>query len=334
MRLKLVPLLLVCACSTLGSESELRPLPPSSGAGPFRKLDADEVPGVAPYVLNSPEAKYRSPSAAFDAQGRVALYAIASIEGQDAVVRTLASDGRSFFGTSIDIGRKPNVVLAPSARRILSAEVVKSAGGWSLYTLMEDALEVRTSPDGKTFDGPLAKLSWSPIAWTLGIDSMGIAEANGETRVYLASNCRIGETRRSGEQLVWIDPNSATPEIEPVLAAKSGDFDCVLDPQVTVTQTVDGQALTKMFYIGKTGNDHAVGFAGRFGNEGAFVSNPLPVFRSKALEREPFVLPFELATLLYLDVERNDNKEIYRSIAAGVAPADRGLPTYAPYVVD
>ena len=121
--------LVLAACATTGEAGKGDENLPTAGVGPFRKLDGDEVPGVAPFVLDDRKALFREP-AALDDNGATILYAVAKVEreGGDAIVRSRATDGRSFYGTSVDSAHVPKVVLRAdqprAADRLLALELV------------------------------------------------------------------------------------------------------------------------------------------------------------------------------------------------------------------
>ncbi|HEY8075096.1 MAG TPA: hypothetical protein VIF62_13325, partial [Labilithrix sp.] len=103
--------ILLAACATTGTEGKGDENLPTAGVGPFRKLDGTEVPGVAPFVLDDRTLFFREPCA-LDQNGDTVLFAVAKVNGKDAIVRSRATDGRSFYGTGSDSGHTPPVVLA------------------------------------------------------------------------------------------------------------------------------------------------------------------------------------------------------------------------------
>ncbi|MEO8877612.1 MAG: hypothetical protein ABI461_18605, partial [Polyangiaceae bacterium] len=119
-------LLVFTGCATLGNEAAPDDSLPSTGVGPFRKLSAAEIGGVAPFVMDDKQGLYREPSAlaldGIDASGissstRVALYFVAhpktggAAGTGDVISRTRADDARSFFGGGGDFGHFPTPVL-------------------------------------------------------------------------------------------------------------------------------------------------------------------------------------------------------------------------------
>src|SRR3954468_19857589 len=87
------------SCATTGASGEGDRNLPTVGVGPFRKLAADEVTGIAPFVFHDPAPIYPEPAALADGASTI-LYVVAKQNGADVIVRTRADDGRAFFGSS------------------------------------------------------------------------------------------------------------------------------------------------------------------------------------------------------------------------------------------
>ena len=101
------------SCATLGSESDVPELP-SSGVGPFRKLEAKEVRGIAPFVLDNTNTEYLEPSVLPDGDGAILYATKRTGPTASEIVRTRAEDARTFYGATGHFGKAPKTVLAPA----------------------------------------------------------------------------------------------------------------------------------------------------------------------------------------------------------------------------
>ena len=108
--MKRLSLIVLAACATTGASGEGDRDLPTSGVGPFRKLDIEEVKGIAPFVLDDDKAGYREPAALQEGEETL-LFAVGTKDGRDVIFRTRALDGRTFYGTSGHFGVKPPVGL-------------------------------------------------------------------------------------------------------------------------------------------------------------------------------------------------------------------------------
>ena len=96
-------LVALAACATTGVSGEGDRNLPTVGVGPFRKLVADEVREIAPFVYDDRLALYREPAVVADGAATL-LYVVAKRDGRDVIVRTRAEDGRAFYGSTSDFG--------------------------------------------------------------------------------------------------------------------------------------------------------------------------------------------------------------------------------------
>src|SRR5690348_8955836 len=76
--------LALAACATTGASGKGDENLPNERIGPFRKLSADEVPGIAPFVLDDRNASYREPAALAEGDS-VVLFAVAARDGKDVI---------------------------------------------------------------------------------------------------------------------------------------------------------------------------------------------------------------------------------------------------------
>jgi hypothetical protein len=364
------------SCATTGAAGEGDRNLPTAGVGPFRKLAVDEVPGIAPFVLDDRTAAYREPavlaadpsdgSAASDgtdapesAGQAVILFAVGrQAPGTDVIVRTRAGDGRAFFGTSGDFGKTPPVVLAPSlpwegaalagpfALRV-GAEVLlyyAAAGGIGLARSTDGGLVFRKEP------GPvLERDPTSPWETTQVRAPSVYLLPDGRLRMLYASGVSIGEAESvDGVHFQRVDPDRATPVIEPVLqpsapaAAGSllpnerGPFDTarVSDPCAVTRITPAGRFHVRVLYTGvDTAGVSSIGFAGRYGEDGGLlVRNAAPVYSIGAKEAAPALLEVAGGSYLYVQQDRRiDERLTYSAIAGAFAPGTVKLPAPLPF---
>ena len=159
----LLAMLALPACAAIGSAGAGDRDLPTAGVGPFRKLDGDELLGVAPFVLDDRVSHYRKPAILRADPGasdtNVVLFAV-TVEETDAgvhdvIVRSRADDARSFFGTSSDPGHAPVVVLRADAAWegdvIGDPSAVWIDGRVFLYYAGASGIGVARSSDGKVF---------------------------------------------------------------------------------------------------------------------------------------------------------------------------------------
>lgn len=328
-------------CATTGAEGEGDRDLPSAGVGPFRRLADAEVPGIAPFVLEDREARYREPAAVLDG-GDVVLFVVA--EG-GVIVRTRATDGRSFFGTTSDVGRRPREVLAPSlaweGAALARPCVVRRGPDWLLYYAAAGGIGLARSSDGLVFTReprPVLSAEGARGAWETTPPRAPGAWVTEDGRVHLlyAAGVAIGEAE-SDVGLVFRrrDGEPSTPELDPVLAPRVGAFDGarLTDPWPLPRTTPVGRAHLRVLYTGEDASGAtSIGFAGRFGEGGPLERQPVPVYAAGQRERAPSAVVLGDVTLLYVGQDRRlDASRVVPGIAAAVAPADRTLPAPAPF---
>jgi hypothetical protein len=342
-RWALTALALASGCGTLGDERGGDEDLPTAGAGPFRPLDAEEVKGLAPFVLEDPEALYRDPAVLRDGEATL-LYAVARVEGREVIVRTRALDERTFFGTSFHFGHEPAVVLVPDApwEGTLSGPALLRVGGEVLlYYAGAEGIGVARSSDGLAFrkePGPAFRRDPSAGSWetTPPRAPTVFALPDGRTlRMLYAAGAAIGEAesvdgvhwRRLGSTPV-LGP-SAPPAPSSLLPNEKPPFDTVAvgDPCVVTRTTPAGRFHVRVLYTG-TGADGAtaIGFAARYGESGPLDRQTVPAYSVGLHEAAPALLDLGARSLLYLEQERRDgNRPSYPAIAAAVAPGSAKL---------
>jgi hypothetical protein len=76
----------------------------------------------------------------------------------------------------------------------------------------------------------------------------------------------------------------------------------------------------------------AIGFAGRYGDNGPLVRQAAPVYSVGAKESAPALLEVRGGSYLYVQQDRRvDEKLTYTAIAAAFAPGSVKLPTPLPF---
>ena len=346
------------SCATMGSEGVGDLDLPSAGMGPFRKLAAEEVPGVAPFVLDDRNANYREPAVLAEGRGAL-LYVVATVNGVDVIVRSRALDGRAFFGTTTNVGNRPSVVLGADAAweggGVSGPSVMRRGSEIWLYYAAAGGIGLARSTDGLTFQkqsAPVLARDASSAWETNEVHAPGVyALPDGRIRLLYAAGAAIGEAESAdGVHFTRLDPNAATREIEPVLGPSARpvagalapnekppfDTATVGDPCVAPRFTPGGRYHVRVLY---TGTDDAgvttVGFAARYGETGMLWRQRLPAYAVNLKERAPAYL--ELAdegvpkSLLYVAQEHSGLGEKYPAIAAAFAPANLALPPPADF---
>ncbi|HEY1959048.1 MAG TPA: exo-alpha-sialidase [Polyangiaceae bacterium] len=329
---------LACACATIAENAGGDQNLPTSGAGPFRKLAGAEVHGTAPVLLDDKTLDYRSPSALALGDGTdVALYFVVhDAGGHDVIARSRATDGRTFYGATLDLGHHaPQVLAADQAWEgpdLAHPSVVRVASEIWLYYASNGSIGLAKSTDGLTF----TKLGAPVLAQdALGpIDSASVAVLpDGSFDMMLAQAGAIYEATST-------DGASFTRAgTVPVLAAGSADespaFDTlgVADPFLAPRVTAAGRLQVRVFYTGfaagEAGTASSIGFAARYGATGPLERAPSAVYAIHKNERAPSVFEWQSGSLLY--VEQDSSDATYRVLGGAVAPASITLPLPDPY---
>jgi len=363
MRASRLWLLGLSCCATLGGSGLGDVGLPTSGVGPFRELVASEVHD-APYVLDNEAPNYREPAVLPGNPGdassaEVVLYAVAAepagaTGSRDVIVRTHADDARSFYGTSLDTGHTPPVVLTASAAwegaSVGGPSAVQIGGQIFLYYAAKGGIGLARSPDGVTFAkepapvlAPDATVAWETT--TPSAPSVAVYP-DGQIRMLYAAGDSIGEAA-SDDGLTWhrLDADPTTPAIDPVLTPgppaapgtlEDGEpppFDTgqVGDPCLAPRTTADGRIQVRVLYTGfigtpgTTGRASAIGFAARYGDSGPLVRQSGPVFAPGHHEAAPALFEWSGNSMLYVQLDETSTTPPYSAIAAGFAPAQDTL---------
>lgn len=329
---------LVAACATTGDPGEGDRGLPSAGVGPFRKLGDEEVSGTAPFVLDDPGALYREPAVLRDGDATL-LYAVATVggpdEARDVIVRTRATDERSFFGARV--GAKPPVVLEPDAPwegALSGPSAVRFRGEVLLYYAGADGVGVARSPDGVAFakvPGPILARSAEAGPWEVTPPRAPsvFALPDGRLRMLYVAGAAIGEAesddgiawRRLGDRPVLgpaPPPGSPLPGDKPPFDAAA-----VGDPCAVTRITPAGRLHVRVLYTGTgAAGATAIGLAARYGADGALERQAAPVYAVGQGERAPALLDLGATSFLYVEqLRRVGSRPPYAAIAAAIAPA-------------
>lgn len=332
---------LATACATIGSQGGGDVDLPSSGVGPFRKLGAEEMLGVAPYVVDDRSAQYRQPAAlplAGAAGGEVALYFVGGDAGRGHLYRTRATDARSFYGAPLDSGHAPKEVLAPDAgwegSGLTTPSVVARDGGevWLYYGTESGAVGLARSGDGGlTFakePAPVLEGARSPSVARQPSGAFVMLFVTGGGSIAEATSADGRAWTRAGVVLspsAPVDPASLAPGERPPFDVARLDF-----PLVAPRETPAGQVQVRVLYTGYDASGvSAVGFAARYGEASAPLSrNPTPVLSLGAHEGRAALFEWSRGSMLYFDLDESGTSgEVHRAIGAALAPASETLAT-------
>jgi hypothetical protein len=369
----------VGGCATLGATTGGDVGLPSANMGPFRPLEKTEDLGYAPFVFDGAGVPYREPAVlAADPSDptsmSVYLYMVASVTTgtttADIIVRTLANDGRSFYGTSLDDTNgptKPETVLTASlpweGSDVGGPSVLYVGSKVYLYYAAAGGIGVATSTDGVHFtkaDAPVlppdAAASWETT--TPAAPSVAVLPGGTFDMMY-AAGTSIGEatsadgvhfTRALGNPVlspspkplgsigtVAVDGGDASAD-----APSSGPFDTgqVSDPCIVPVVTPAGRLDVRVLYTGWVGppsaasRSSAIGLAARYGTTGPLVRQPDSVFSIPMNEvAAPAYFAWSSGEMVYghANVGGGFGATPYAAVAAGFAPAQATLPVPSGY---
>lgn len=359
-RKSLCAVVLLLSCATTGVDGDGDLNLPTVSVGPFRKLATDEVPGIAPFVFDDRTTLYREPTALADGSD-VLLFAVSKsgsgAAATDVIVRTRATDGRAFFGTSSDTGKTAPIVLRPTepweGGALAGPFVLRSGGEVLLYYAASGGIGLaRSSDGGLTFrkePGPIFARD-PAVPWeTTQVRAPGVyALPDGRIRLLYTAGPAIGEAESTdGIRFTRLDADPSTPAIDPILGpgapAAPGtllpnekppfDTASVADPSPSTRVTPAGRLHIRVLY---TGRDPAgvstIGFAARYGDRGPLERNRSPVYSVGANEAAPAYVEVPGGAYLYVQQTRRvDERLSYSAIAAAFAPGSVKLPAPASY---
>jgi hypothetical protein len=340
-------------CATLASSGVGDRDLPSSGVGPFRKLEGAEVPGIAPFVLDDRLAWFREPAVLplddDPSSARVAMYAVAreAGSGRDVVVRSRAEDGRSFFGTSSDSGHAPPVVLradrAWEGAGVRSPSALRVGAHVYVYYASDGGIGVAVSDDGLAFDKRDAPVLAPDDAGAPAAPSVAIFP-DGTWHMLYAAGVAIAEAT-SADGVTWTRRGivlAPAPPVDPaaLVPGEKPPFDSgqVTDPCLVPRITPAGRLHVRVLYTGydaapgAAARASAIGFAARFGDDGALERQPLPVYAVGKHEAAPALFAWGGAAFLYVHQDRAATpSDVYPAVAAALAPATLSLAPPASF---
>ncbi len=326
--------IVMTGCATLATAHDETAVLPSAGIGPFRKLTGTELKGVAPFVLDDFVAQYQDPDAISDPDGSISLFAAATDGDEGVIVRTRATDGRSFYGGGGDYLHTPLTVLRPSlpweGTRLFAPSVVRRDGVRWLYYACDGGIgvAVESGTSWKKTEMPVLSSSGAS-GWEHGVPTSpdAIVMPDGTTHLFFSSGRAIGEAV-SADGVSFIRLQG-----DPALVSWGEGFASlgVGDPEVVVRVTAADRIVTSMLFTATDSNGiTSIGVASRFGENGAFERRESPVYAIGKGERAPTLVPFGELTFLYLTQPQSGSKA-YPAVAAAVSPADKILSTPDPF---
>lgn len=341
-RVSSLAIVILAACGTSGDAGEGDKNLPTAGVGPFRKLEAEEMKGLAPFVLEDGLALYREPAVLRDGDATL-LYAVARVAEKDVIVRTRALDERTFFGAGGGAGPKPLVVLEPDELwegALSGPSLIRFRGDILLFYSGAEGIGVARSADGKSFRKvPLPIFSRDPLpgSWeTTAPQAPTVYELpDGRLRMLYAAGNFIGEAEsKDGIEWTRIGPGPVLAPAPPaapgsLLPNEKPPFDTVAvgHPCVVTRTTPAGRFHVRVLYTGTDATGAtAIGFAARYGTSGPLTRQPVPVYSVNQKEAAPALLDLGDTSYLYVQQNRRAGDTSYVAIAAAFAPAGLMLP--------
>ena len=326
-------LALLASCSAGGGADTPHPVLPSAGVGPFRDLTPEETKGIAPFVLEDSRARYREP-AVLDDGAATLLYAVAHEESGDAIVRTRAEDGRSFYGASSASLSKPPVVLRPDlaweGTTLGGPSVLRRGPEIWLYYAGAGGVGLARG-DGLAFHKEAGPVLAPDPSEPGSPHAPSVYELpDGRSRMLYAAGDAIFEAE-STDGVAWHRLGGGavlTP------TRRGGAFDAVAvgDPCASPETTAAGRLVVRLLYTATgSGGTTAIGFAGRFGDSGPFERHPDPVYAVARNEAAPAFLDRGAVSFLYVQETLKSGEQSWLAIAAGISPAPTQLGTSAPF---
>lgn len=324
-------LLTLVACATIGSESDTPELP-TSGVGPFRKLEAKEVRGIAPFVLGDSRAEYIEPTVLPDSAG-VILYATKrTTPGTGEIVRTRAEDARTFYGATGHFGKSPVTVLAPTlpweGTALGRASALRVNGEFWLYYAASGGIGLARSKNGISFKkeaAPVLSVAASPTWETEAPREPSVAVfPDGTYHMVYVSGASIGEAISTDgihfERVVGgaiLGPNAKLGTVD------RGAVGCpTLVPRMTPGDRLQVRVLYTAFDRPRADASvvSVLAFAARYETHGPLTTNDLPVLALKNGEQCPALYepPQADHRLLYFDAKQPG--QTAHGIAAAIAP--------------
>lgn len=315
------------ACATIGGPGLGDMDLPSSGVGPFRKLASSEVQSTAPYLLDDPLVRWRDPGALVLGGTEVALYAVVDRdvagETREVIVRSRATDGRSFFGGRG--GQVPPVAViadAPWEGRVVSGPAPVRVGSeiW-LYYAAEGGIGRARSSDGVAFTKDAAPVLANDATHAFHAPSV-VVFPDGRFHLFVSAGNAFYELTGDGKSF---GPPAVVLDAAVVSTDAGAAVETIEDPAALVRVTAAGRTHLRVLYTSTVGATSAIALAARYGDEGALArAQTGPVFSATETQHSPAVAELGGYALLYVvDVRRNTT---HPSILGAVGPATVTLP--------
>ncbi len=333
MRLAILSLVLLpIACATVGGPGLGDVDLPSSGVGPFRKLTSSEVQTTAPFLLDDPLLRWRDPGVLPLGGTEVALYAVVDRdvagEKREVIVRSRATDGRTFFGGRG--GQVPPIAViadAPWEGRVVSGPSPVRIGGdiW-LYYAADGGIGRARSSDGIAFTKEPAPVLANDATHVFHAPSV-VVFPDGRVHLFASAGNAFYEVVGDGKSF---SPPALVLDAATVATEAGVVVESIEDPLALVRVTAAGRTHVRVLYTstvtGPTvGATSAIALAARYGDDGVLSrAQTGPVFSATETQRSPAVAELGDYSLLYVvDVRRNTT---HPSLVGAVGPATVTLP--------
>lgn len=313
--------LLPIACATIGGPGLGDVDLPSSGVGPFRKLASSEVQSTAPFLLDDPLVRWRDPGVLPLGGTEVALYAVVDRdvagESREVIVRSRATDGRTFFGGRG--GQVPPIAViadAPWEGRVVSGPAPVRVGSeiWLYYAAAGGIGRARSS-DGIAFTKDAAPVLANDATHVFHAPSVAIFP-DGRFHLFASAGNAFYELVGDGKSF---GPPSLVLDAAVVATEAGVVVETIEDPLALVRVTAAGRTHLRVLYT-SVGATSAIALAARYGDEGMLSrAQTGPVFSATETQRSPAVAELGDYALLYVvDVRRNTT---HPSLVGAVGPA-------------
>ncbi|MFI5300048.1 MAG: hypothetical protein ACHREM_18330 [Polyangiales bacterium] len=323
--------------------------------------DAEEIcsginelpPGTSDGIAHYPTSLgLAGPSALVRGDQHVVLYATREQAGiAPRVVRLESTDARTFSGATEVVNLdQPYEGDAIADAAAVDVTIAGAPSVWIFYAVKQGSSKLGVTPGiarARSTDGSVGAVfekdgavvfdaSGTKGAWeTEPPRAPSVVQLDdGTFRMFFASGRAIGEASSAdGAHFDRVDADPSTPEIDPVFVASQPatpmpfDAGSVDDPCVDRVVTPAGRVLYRMLFTGRDGaGGVAVGYAGRYGDAGAFDRAEGPVFGNKVHAHAPAIARFDGYALLYPD--QDENSEV--QIGVAITPTTLRLPFVAP----
>jgi hypothetical protein len=337
--------LLTLSCATLANDGMGDRDLPSVGVGPFRKLLPEEQRGTPPGVLDDAKLQFRDPAVLTLSDDphttEMLLYATGNDEaGKDVIYRSHANDARTFYGTSSHAGARPTKVFSAShaweGAGVRAPSMLRNGGEIWMYYVGDGGIGLARSADGIAFTS-----SDAPVLAIAGAHGPSVIRADDGFHLFYEIGRQIFESTSASGTMFGAGTfvlGASPPLTRALEPGEKPPFDAVGvgDPCASLRTTSAGRTQLRLLYTGVAADGTtAIGFAARYGNQGALARNASPVFSSANGDVAPAIFEWidpsaktEAITMLYAA----EGKAGYSAIGAAVAPVSAvlGMPQDFP----